>query len=136
MVKILEKRKKISIFLIALDIILFVLFALLIPDFLWNIVGDDVIEYENWHRVVNNPVYYHFGVGCWEITIVIFKMIAFIVGQLLIQKENDRKRTMAIVKSHIAIGILGLIFVFTCAHGYSFIYLLQCMVKRIFHIQL
>ena len=122
-------NKKVRIALLIIDFILLVLFVAFVPQLLHDIVGSDVVEYENWFGDITNPIEYCFGAGCWEITIVVIKTICFVVGQCFVLKGQKGKRIWTAVY-HIAIGVLGLAYIFKYADGDSFLYLIQCLTSN------
>lgn len=126
----MQKSIKTSKVYMLLDFILLVLFVAFIPALLRRTVGGDVVEYENWFGDLSNPIEYRFGEGCWEITILLFKMVFFIVCQCKILKGLNTKRLFWTVVYHAVLCVLGLVYVFKYAGGSSFIYLIQCLMSN------
>jgi len=123
----MNKQTVKSVLIILLDFIFLVLFVFFIPSFLRSTVGFDVIEYENWFGDIENPIRCRFGAGCCELTIILARLIGFIIVQCKILKENSKIQLIISIVLHIIIGILGLIFYFRYADGPSFIYMLQTL---------
>ncbi|SCW66207.1 hypothetical protein SAMN02910456_02450 [Ruminococcaceae bacterium YRB3002] len=124
------RKRAISIGLIVIDIIFLVLFVFVIPDFLRDTVGYDVIEYENWSGELAESTFFNFGAGCWELTIILVRLAGFIIGQCVLLKDLSRKQMVIGIMSHVLTGVLGLIYFFSFADGPNLVYLIEQICDR------
>ena len=125
-----KMKSFVSIMLIILDVIFLVMFVLFIPTLLWHIVGPDFIELENWSGEISNPIRYCFGAGTCEFIFIVTRLIAFIIIQIGLLKDNSKVRKTITILVHTVIGVIGMIYFFVCADGANIIYNLQLIFDR------
>lgn len=116
--------------IIALDLLLLVLFIAFVPYLLISTVGFDVTEYENWDGALASSVEYTFGAGCWEITIILLKLAAFLVvqGILFVKKKLPKAVSIFCILSHIIVFALGIAYVFEFAEGPNALYMIYSVI--------
>lgn len=107
--------------LAAIDFILLFLMVAFGVRLISEIIGPDVIEYENWSGNLKETTAYRFGAGCWQYTIFLAKFILFTVLQIKQSKELDLGKPLlyAGIFLHLIFLILGVLYVYNFGNGYS-----------------
>ena len=122
-----SKKEFLILLLVVIDIIILILMVLFGVGLIHDIVGSDVIEYENWFGDLDDPIRYRFGAGCWEYTVFIAKLIIFIVIQIKQAVKNSFRKPLLIagIFMHLIIFAAGFLYVYNFGDGYSVNMLLE-----------
>ena len=128
------RKKVISIMLIVLDMIMLLLFVFVITGFLRELVGADVIEYENWNGRIEDPLSLRLGSGFWGLMFILVRMIVFILLQRKLLKGNSKIMMVIAVISHSVISVLCIAYWLEYGDGPFFIYMLEKLFERTFNL--
>ncbi len=117
----------IFILLLAADITLFILLAKVFRYVLWDIVGYDIADYEDYYGMMESSGVYRFGSGCCEYLYVLLKALVLTNLEITLYKKLGGSKALLIISVivHVIIFILCTIYVYRFLDGYNIFRLLR-----------
>lgn len=117
----------IFILLLAADITLFILLAKVFRYVLWDIVGYDIADYEDYYGMMESSRVYRFGSGCCEYLYVLLKAAILIFLEKVSYKKCGGSKALLIISVivHVIIFILCTVYVYRFLDGYNIFWLLR-----------
>ena len=117
----------IFILLLAADITLFILLAKAFRYVLWDIVGYDIADYEDYYGMMESSRVYRFGSGCCEYLYVLLKALVLTNVEITLYKKLGGSKALLIISVivHVIIFILCTVYVYRFLDGYNIFRLLR-----------
>ena len=117
----------IFILLLAVDIALFILLAEVIRWVLWDTVGYDIADYEDYFGLMESSRVYRFGSGCCEYLYVLLKALVLTNLEITLYKKLGGSKALLIISVivHVIIFILCTVYVYRFLDGYNIFWLLR-----------
>ena len=122
------KKKTFLIWILTIaDFVLLFLMVAYGIDLISEIVGPDIIVYEDPFGQLDDPTVYRFGAGCWEYTVFLVKFIIFTFIQLKLAKKHSFRKAfvnIAIIL-HLLILVAGILYTYRFGNGYDIFLLIE-----------
>ena len=117
----------IFILLLAADITLFILLAKVFRYVLWDTVGYDIADYEDYYGMMESSTVYRFGSGCCEYLYVLLKALVLTNLEITLYKKLGGSKALLIIAVvvHVIIFILCTVYVYRFLDGYNIFWLLR-----------
>ena len=117
----------IFILLLAADIALFILLAKVLRYVLWDTVGFDIADYEDYFGLMDSSRVYRFGSGCCEYLYVLLKALVLTNLEITLYKKLGGSKALLItaVVVHTIIFILCTLYVYRFLDGNTIFWLLR-----------
>ena len=117
----------IFILLLAADITLFILLAKVFRYVLWDTVGYDIADYEDYYGMMESSRVYRFGSGCCEYLYVLLKALVLTNLEITLYKKLGGSKALLIISVivHVIIFILCTVYVYRFLDGYIIFWLLR-----------
>lgn len=111
----------IFLLLLAADIALFILLAEVFRWVLWDTVGYDIADYEDYFGLMESSRVYRFGSGCCEYLYVLLKAAILIFLEKVSYKKCGGSKALFItaIIVHVIIFILCTLYVYNFLDGYN-----------------